>query len=82
MLRASGLPYAWGGLAVHSRPPVEEAVRAMLKIQSFFYFLLKYLCNFHSKDEFMGVAIMFFCFAKNQNFTDSLFQMFSSVIPT
>lgn len=65
MLTASGLPGARGGLALQSRPTVEEAVGTMLKIQSSFYFLITYLCSFDSKDEFMGVATMFFCFAKN-----------------
>lgn len=65
MLTASSLPGAWGGLALHSRPPVEEAVRAMLKIQLSFYFLIRHLCSFDSEDEFMRVTTMFFfCFPK------------------
>lgn len=64
--------WCMGSLALHRRFPVEEAVGALLKVQSSFYFLITYLCNFDSKNEFMGVATMFFRFAKNQNFTDSL----------
>lgn len=66
MLTASGLPGAWGGPALHSRPAAEEAVRAML-----YLFLIKYLCSFDSKDEFMVVATVFFCFSKNWNVTES-----------